>query len=137
MSLLCILFRLKYQEVEIKCTQYFLRQVTTFHFSVMERDWGARSTYISSAPQFLYPRPNWDPLHLLSRKRVCPPPGTKGVTQSPTGDGVGGSQFGRLEKKPIALCLLCAREHYRITDKILGANNVQDQTHLNQGNKDM
>ncbi len=41
--------------------------------------------------------PNWDlPHHPLSRKRVCPPPGTKGGgTHSPWGEGVGwgGSQI--------------------------------------------
>ncbi len=44
----------------------------------------------------------------FSRKRVCPPPRTKGWgAHSPAAKGVGESQFQRLEKR-LALCLLCA-----------------------------
>jgi hypothetical protein len=46
--------------------------------------------------------------HPFSRKRVCPPPRTKGWgAHSPAAKGVGESQFQRLEKR-LALCLLCA-----------------------------
>jgi hypothetical protein len=47
--------------------------------------------------------------HPLFRQRVCPPaPGTKGGgAHSPAGEGLGESQFLRLEKS-LALCLLCA-----------------------------
>jgi hypothetical protein len=58
-----------------------------------------QSTYIPRE-QCLSSRPNWDP-RPLSRKRVCPP-------RNKGGGGGWGIQFGRLEKKPIALCLLCA-----------------------------
>jgi hypothetical protein len=57
------------------------------------------------------PRGKWEP-HPLSRKRVCcaPPPGTKrgGVAHSPAGEGVGESQFQRLEKKLSTLSTLCS-----------------------------
>ncbi len=46
--------------------------------------------------------------HPLFRKRVCPPPETKGEgAYSPAGAGVGESHFGRLEKKPSTLSTLC------------------------------
>jgi hypothetical protein len=56
----------------------------------------------STVTQCLSPCPNWDP-HPLSRKRVCPPPprnqrGGGAQTHSPACEGVGESQFGRLEK---------------------------------------
>jgi hypothetical protein len=38
----------------------------------------------------------------------CVPPKPKGGTDSPAGEGWGGSQFGRLES--LALCLLCVTE---------------------------
>jgi hypothetical protein len=61
-----------------------------------------QSTYIPRVPQCLSPRWNWDP-RPLSRKRVCPPPGTKGGggggTNSPACEGMGELQFGRLERK--------------------------------------
>jgi hypothetical protein len=50
------------------------------------------------------PRPNWDS-PTPPRKRVCPPPGTKGGGH--TCLRVRGSQFGRRKKKSLALCLLC------------------------------
>jgi hypothetical protein len=60
------------------------------------------STYIPGVPQCLSPRWNWDP-RPLSRKRVCPPLGTKGgregCTHSPACEGMGELQFGRLERK--------------------------------------
>ncbi len=44
----------------------------------------------------------------LSRQRVCPSPGTKGEgAHSPAGEGLGESQFRRLEKS-LALCLYSA-----------------------------
>jgi hypothetical protein len=46
--------------------------------------------------------------HPLSRKRVCPPPpGTKGRTHSPSGEGVGGDPNSDDWKKNLALSLLC------------------------------
>ncbi len=39
------------------------------------------------------------PPHPLSSKRVCPPPGTWGGTHSPACEGMGESQFGRLERE--------------------------------------
>ncbi len=61
---------------------------------------------INLEPQCLSPRPNWDP-HPRARKRVCPPTEPKGGgTHSPVGEGVGGSQFGRVEKKPSTLVYL-------------------------------
>ncbi len=77
-----------------------------------------QSTYLPRVPECLTPRQNWDP-HPLSRKR---PEAKEGETHSPAGEGMGESQFGRLEKKPsegvgspnsddwrksLALCLLC------------------------------
>ncbi len=63
--------------------------------------WSSRQS--TCIPQCLSPRPNWDPPP-VSRKRVCPLPGTKG------GDSLacrwGGSKFGRLEKNPSTLCTL-------------------------------
>jgi hypothetical protein len=48
--------------------------------------------------------------HPFSRKRVCPPPRTKGWgAHSPAAKGVGEFQFQRLEKR-LALCLLCAEK---------------------------
>jgi hypothetical protein len=58
------------------------------------------------------PLSEFGPLHPLPRKRVwpLPPPVTKGGTHSSVGEGVGGSQFGRLEKKPSTLSALCKEE---------------------------
>ncbi len=56
------------------------------------------------------PRPNWDPPAPFPASECVAPPQNQreGGTHSPAGEGVGGgSQFGRVEKKPI-LCLLCA-----------------------------
>jgi hypothetical protein len=59
--------------------------------------------HIPRVPQCLSPRPNWD--LPLSRKRVYPPRNLKG-THLPVGKWGGGSQFGRLEKKPSTLSSL-------------------------------
>ncbi len=44
--------------------------------------------------------------HPLSRQRVCPSPRNRGGGASQAGEGLGESQFRRLEKS-LALCLLC------------------------------
>jgi hypothetical protein len=44
--------------------------------------------------------------HLLSRKRVCPPPEPKGGQHSTEGEGVGGSNSEDW-RESLALCLLC------------------------------
>jgi hypothetical protein len=67
-----------------------------------------------------HPLSNWDPppplelgppSHPLSRKRVRHSPGTRGAggggTHLLAGEGVGASQFERLEKKPSTLSTLC------------------------------
>ncbi len=54
------------------------------------------------------PRRNWDSPQPLSRQRVFPSPQNQGGgAHSPAGEGLGESQFRRLEKS-LALCLLCA-----------------------------
>ncbi len=53
------------------------------------------------------PRRNWDSSTTLSRQRACPSPqNQRGVAHSPAGEGLGESQFRRLEKS-LAVCLLC------------------------------
>jgi hypothetical protein len=53
--------------------------------------------------------------HPHSRQRDAPPPRTKGRgAHSPAGEGLGESQFRRLEKS-LALCLLCALAHGKET----------------------
>ncbi len=55
------------------------------------------------------PRRNWDS-HTPSLASECaPPPGTKdgGLAHSPADEGLGESQFRRLEKKLITLPILC------------------------------
>ncbi len=48
--------------------------------------------------------------HPLSRKQVCPSPGTKGGERGHTRLRVRGPQFGRLgDKSSTVLCLLCDR----------------------------
>ncbi len=72
----------------------------------------SQSTHIPRVPQCLSPRWNWDP-HTPSPASECalpPPPEPKGGgeevhTHSSACEGVGKSQFGRLERK-LALCLL-------------------------------
>ncbi len=46
-------------------------------------------------------------------QRVCPSPQNRGGAHSPAGEGLGESQFRRLEIKRIALCLLC-ESHSRL-----------------------
>jgi hypothetical protein len=70
-----------------------------------------QSTNIPRVPQYLSPRPNWDPPPPLPHAGVFPPEpkwgGDWGVrTHSPAAEGVGKSQFGRLKKKPSALSTL-------------------------------
>jgi hypothetical protein len=72
-----------------------------------------QSTFIHRVPQCLSPHRNWDyPIFLsLSRKRVCPsPPEPKGGTHPPAGDGVGESQFRRLQKKLSTLSFILCSE---------------------------
>ncbi len=66
------------------------------------------STYIPRVPQCMSPCPNLDPPTPSPPSECVPSNGTKrGETPSPADEGVGESQFGRLEKTPIKLCLLC------------------------------
>ncbi len=68
-----------------------------------------QSTHIPWVPQCLSPRPNWDPPLPLPQAIVPSRNQTGGGTHSPAGEGVkGGSQFGRLEKKPSTLPTLCS-----------------------------
>ncbi len=72
---------------------------------------------MSRVSRCLSPRPNLDPPP-PSRKRVRPsPPNQRGGTHSPAVEGVGRSQFGRLEKKPSTLSKLCGLQHLT-TEKI-------------------
>jgi hypothetical protein len=60
----------------------------------------AQSTYIYSEPQCMSPRRNWVSPNPLSPASVTLPPEPKGAgTHSPAGEGLGESQFRRLEKK--------------------------------------
>jgi hypothetical protein len=62
-----------------------------------------QSTYIKRVPQCMSPRHNWELglSHPLSRQQVCPSPRNQrgGGAHSPAGEGLGESQFRRLEKK--------------------------------------
>ncbi len=66
--------------------------------------------YVPRVPQCQSPRRNWDPSPPPLPHRVCIPPWTKGGpgggTYSPADEGVGESQFGRLEKNPSTLSTL-------------------------------
>jgi hypothetical protein len=65
------------------------------------------------------PRRNWDSLTPYLASECAPPPGTKGgVAFSPAGEGLGESQFRRLEKS-LALCLL--RELHAFMRRALNA----------------
>ncbi len=66
-----------------------------------------QNAYIPREPQCLFLRLNWGPpLQRLSRKRVCPPLGTKGEGDTLAWRwGGGGSQFRWLEKNLSTLCL--------------------------------
>ncbi len=67
---------------------------------------GTKGAYILRVQQCLSPCPNCPPPP--PRNRVCPPPEPKAEgTHSPAGEGVGKSQFGRLEKKPNTLSTPC------------------------------
>jgi hypothetical protein len=52
------------------------------------------------------PRRNWDYPNPFLASDCAPPPRTGGRAHSPAGEGLGESQFRRLEKS-LALCLLC------------------------------
>ncbi len=69
-------------------------------------------TYIPRVQQCLSPRRNWPPPPLPPASLYPPPPMSqkRGVTHSPAGEGMGESQFRRLEKS-LALCLLCTSAH--------------------------
>jgi hypothetical protein len=67
-------------------------------------------TYMTRVPQCLSPRPNWDsPTPSLASECVPPPEQKGGGTHSHADEGLGESQFGRLEKKPRTLSTLCTR----------------------------
>ncbi len=75
----------------------------------MEGAWLWTTKYIyKEKPQCLSPRRNGTLPHPLSPASVPLPPGTKGGrTHLPTGEGLGESQFRRLEKKLSTLPTLC------------------------------
>jgi hypothetical protein len=56
---------------------------------------------IPRVPEYLFHRRNWVP-HPLPRQRVCLPPWIQkgGGKHSLAGEGGGGTQFGRLDRKP-------------------------------------
>jgi hypothetical protein len=63
------------------------------------------------------PRRNWDsPTPSLASECAAPHPGTKGGAHSPMGEGLGESQFRRLEKKLSTLPTLWVTSyHARLT----------------------
>ncbi len=64
-------------------------------------------TYIQRVPQCISPRRNWDsPNPSLASECAPPPQNPGGGAHSPAGEGLGESQFRRLEKS-LALFLLC------------------------------
>jgi hypothetical protein len=68
----------------------------------------AQSTYVPRVPQCLSPIVRiGTPPPPLPQANVSSP-GIKGGTHSPAGEGVGGSQNGRLEKKPSTRSTLCS-----------------------------
>ncbi len=76
-------------------------------------DGRGHKVHIPRVPQFLS-RPNWNSPPPLPLARVPPPPEPKGEgTHSSAGEGVGGSQFGQLEKKPSTLSTLLVRDRKR------------------------
>jgi hypothetical protein len=83
--------------------------------------------YIYRVPQCMSPRRNWDS-HTHSLARECtPPPGRgKGVAHSPAGEGLGESQFRRLEKKLSTLSTLHLSEQcdYFLVYLYLNPNTV-------------
>ncbi len=68
----------------------------------------SQSTYLPRVPPCLSLRRNWtpppSPLQQASVYPSLPPEPNVGGTRSPAGEGVGESQFGRLEKKFSTLC---------------------------------
>ncbi len=63
-----------------------------------------QSTYINRVPQCMSLRRNWDsPTPFLASYSMPLPPEPRGAAHSPAGEGLGESQFRRLEKK---LCTL-------------------------------
>ncbi len=66
-----------------------------------------QSTYIQKVPQSMSPRRNWDSPTLSLASECASPPGTKGGrAHLPVSEGLGESQFRRLEKS-LAVCLFC------------------------------
>jgi hypothetical protein len=69
-------------------------------------------TYMCKVTQCVSPRRNYDLPHPLSRKSVCTPPPPTGIkgggAHSSAVEGVGESQFRRLEKKLSTLITNCA-----------------------------
>ena len=68
----------------------------------------AQSTYLYRVPQCMSPRRNWDsPTPFLAREWALPPVTKGGEAYSPAGEGLGKSQFRRLEKRLSTLPTLC------------------------------
>ncbi len=67
----------------------------------------SQSTYIQSTTVYV-PASELGLSYSFSRQRVCPSPQNQrvGAAHSPAGEGLGESQFRRLEKS-LAICLLC------------------------------
>ncbi len=83
--------------------------------------YNSQTTFIPREPQCLPPRPNcelgvWDPPPSPASGVSLPAEGgTKGRTHSSAGEGIGGSQFGRLGKKLRTLSTLCCKSWIGIT----------------------
>ncbi len=77
----------------------------------------------------MLPRRNWDSPNPSLASECVPLPGTKGggEAHSPGGEGLGESQFRRLEKS-LALCLLCGPESSRI--RIGGEKTVHHEVRM-------
>jgi hypothetical protein len=67
----------------------------------------AKNTGIPRVPQCLSPRPNWDPSPPLQQASVSLPRNQRGEGHTLLPVGGGWSKFGRLEKKPSTLSILC------------------------------
>jgi hypothetical protein len=68
----------------------------------------AQSTYIKRVPQCMSTRQNWDSPNPSLASECAPPPQNRGEgAHSPAGEGLGKSQFRRLEKKLSTLPTLC------------------------------
>ncbi len=78
-------------------------------FQMIGRAWPqAQSTYIPRVPQCLFPCPNWDHPHPLSRPRVrSPRPEQKGRGDTVVCGWGGGGPNSDDWRKGLALCLLC------------------------------